>query len=138
MEETKIGVISDVFDLKCNTAFDEAQQDIYNLLKENNIEAIKTKYTNEEIRIIVDSLKKEQIEALNNVIISDGTYLKDAYEYTIGNDFMNFEEHKYSHLTKKEKELVTIPVRQEEKINRNAQCVCGSGKKYKKCCINQH
>ena len=138
MEETKIGIISDSFNLIDSTSFDEAQEDIYNLLKENNIEAIKTKYTNEEIKIIIDSLKKEQIEALNNVIIGDGTFLKDAYEYSIKDDFMKFEEHKYSHLSKKEKEAKIVDIRREPKIYRNAKCLCGSGKKYKKCCINQH
>jgi len=29
-------------------------------------------------------------------------------------------------------------VRREEKINRNAPCICGSGKKYKKCCMDKN
>ena len=38
-------------------------------------------------------------------------------------------------LTRKEREAVLVPIRTEPKIERNAPCPCGSGKKYKKCCI---
>jgi len=30
-----------------------------------------------------------------------------------------------------------VPVRTSPKIGRNDPCPCGSGKKYKKCCINK-
>ncbi|MCD6389209.1 MAG: SEC-C domain-containing protein [Desulfobulbaceae bacterium] len=30
-----------------------------------------------------------------------------------------------------------IPVRQDPKIGRNQPCPCGSGKKYKKCCLRK-
>jgi len=30
-----------------------------------------------------------------------------------------------------------MPVRTEKKIGRNTACPCGSGKKYKKCCLNK-
>jgi len=32
---------------------------------------------------------------------------------------------------------VTEPIRTEPKIGRNEPCPCGSGKKYKKCCMNK-
>lgn len=38
-------------------------------------------------------------------------------------------------LTKKEKEAIITPIRTIDKIGRNEICRCGSGKKYKKCCI---
>jgi len=44
-------------------------------------------------------------------------------------------ELKYSHLTNKEREAIIVDVRNTPKINRNSKCICGSGKKYKKCCI---
>lgn len=47
------------------------------------------------------------------------------------------EHLKYSHLTKKEREADIQPVRTEPKIQRNALCPCGSGRKYKKCCIDK-
>ena len=40
-----------------------------------------------------------------------------------------------SGLTRKQIEQVTEPVRREPKIGRNDLCPCGSGKKYKKCCL---
>jgi hypothetical protein len=44
------------------------------------------------------------------------------------------EDIKYSHLTKKEREAVIVPVRSEPKYQRNDPCPCGSKLKYKKCC----
>jgi hypothetical protein len=44
-------------------------------------------------------------------------------------------------LTKKERAAIIIPVRdstKDPKISRNAPCPCGSGKKYKHCCIKKH
>jgi len=44
-------------------------------------------------------------------------------------------EEEYGH---KLENVVTMPyVRTEEKVGRNDPCPCGSGKKYKKCCINK-
>ena len=37
----------------------------------------------------------------------------------------------------KEKDTALPPIRTEEKIARNDPCPCGSGKKYKKCCLNK-
>ena len=38
--------------------------------------------------------------------------------------------------------LATMPrqpyVREEPRVGRNDPCPCGSGKKYKKCCMNKH
>jgi len=40
-----------------------------------------------------------------------------------------------SDLTKKQREANIQPVRTKPKIGRNEPCICGSGKKYKNCCI---
>jgi uncharacterized protein YecA (UPF0149 family) len=55
-------------------------------------------------------------------------------EYQMIKDYDDF---KYSHLTKKEREADIQPVRTEPKIGRNDLCPCKSGKKYKNCCINK-
>jgi uncharacterized protein YecA (UPF0149 family) len=47
----------------------------------------------------------------------------------IEDDYIN------SHLTKKEREANHHPIRTEPKYYRNETCPCGSGKKYKKCCL---
>lgn len=37
-----------------------------------------------------------------------------------------------------EKFVITKPlVREQKKLNRNAECMCGSGKKYKNCCLKR-
>jgi uncharacterized protein YecA (UPF0149 family) len=46
---------------------------------------------------------------------------------------------KYSHLTKKQQEAEIKAIRNSKtdpKINRNEPCPCGSGKKYKRCCLS--
>jgi uncharacterized protein YecA (UPF0149 family) len=51
-----------------------------------------------------------------------------------------YDEYKYSHLSKKEREADIKPIRNSKnnpKIGRNDFCLCGSGKKYKKCCLNK-
>ena len=39
-------------------------------------------------------------------------------------------------LTKKQRETHIEPIRTTPKIGRNEPCSCGSGKKYKHCCIH--
>ncbi len=55
----------------------------------------------------------------------------------IKNYNIELEDTKYSHLTKKEREADIQPIRTEPKIRRNDLCPCGSGKKYKKCCLGK-
>lgn len=50
---------------------------------------------------------------------------------------MYYENFRYGHLTKKERNAVIVPVRTEPKYQRNSPCPCGSGLKYKNCCINK-
>lgn len=52
-------------------------------------------------------------------------------------NFQEYENIKYNHLSKKEREAIIEPVRSTPKIRRNDLCSCGSGKKYKNCCINK-
>jgi hypothetical protein len=47
------------------------------------------------------------------------------------------EDFRYGHLSKKEREADIQPIRTEPKYQRNDPCPCGSGKKYKNCCINK-
>jgi uncharacterized protein YchJ len=35
----------------------------------------------------------------------------------------------------KDKAMVKVPVVRSDKVGRNESCPCGSGKKYKKCCL---
>ena len=47
-----------------------------------------------------------------------------------------FDEEQLKALTKEAKNMHTI-VRTEKKVGRNDPCPCGSGKKYKHCCMNK-
>lgn len=47
----------------------------------------------------------------------------------------DYDQIMYGHLTKKQREADIVPIRTTPKIARNAQCPCGSGKKYKNCCL---
>jgi uncharacterized protein YecA (UPF0149 family) len=65
----------------------------------------------------------------------DSISLKEIeYQYQMIKDYDDF---KYSHLTKKEREADIQPVRTEPKIGRNDPCPCKSGLKYKNCCITK-
>jgi hypothetical protein len=79
----------------------------------------------------IDKLKSLVSE--NDVVINETITNPnfDKLESLIG----YVEDIQYSHLSKKELEANIEPVRTEPKYNRNDQCPCGSGKKYKKCCL---
>jgi len=49
------------------------------------------------------------------------------------NDEEDYEKDYKKEINKKNK--ISEPVRVEPKVGRNAPCPCGSGKKYKKCCM---
>jgi len=53
--------------------------------------------------------------------------LKDVFHYAGEDDEESNEE--------PDEDEVLVPIRAEPKIGRNAPCPCGSGKKYKKCCL---
>lgn len=50
--------------------------------------------------------------------------------------YADMDAWRYSHLTRKQRELNIVDIRRTPKIDRNSKCECGSGKKYKKCCGN--
>lgn len=52
------------------------------------------------------------------------------------NEFLDFKHHGMEELMYGRR-MNTVPVRTEPKIHRNEPCPCGSGKKYKKCCIKK-
>ena len=46
------------------------------------------------------------------------------------------EDYEIGGLTKKQKNQILQPIRIGEKVGRNDKCPCGSGNKYKKCCLH--
>ena len=105
--------------------------------------------TNAKLKALLDkSGKGDSIEFVDiEKLIGEGTPVADLmkpYEEVIESMppyeikmLKHFDDFKYSHLTKKEREADIQPVRTEPKIGRNEPCPCGSGKKYKNCHINK-
>ena len=58
-------------------------------------------------------------------------YPKDKYK-SVGEFIRKIGGYKYYYQWLKDN-----PVLVPKKIGRNAECPCGSGKKYKKCCLNK-
>jgi preprotein translocase subunit SecA len=80
--------------------------------------------------------KEETLEEKESNSLIEGLYLEAAKRHT--RDIALFEEMKYSHLSNEEINADILPVRNSKddpKIGRNETCPCGSGKKYKHCCI---
>lgn len=70
--------------------------------------------------------------------ISSEPYI-EKYIY-IYNHIKDYDDFRYSGLSKKERDAKISPARRSSespKINRNADCICGSGKKFKKCCYER-
>lgn len=109
--------------------------------------------SNAKLRVLVDKLGKSSDIELVDVekLLGEGTPVADLmrpHEEVLSymppmeiknyyRDLEAYDEFKYGHLTKKEREADIQPVRTEPKIGRNEPCPCGSGKKYKNCCINK-
>lgn len=79
-----------------------------------------------------------ETEARKKVGFIGGTHpfsTGEYFKYEITPMLKEIESMQYSHLSKKEREAKIVDIRREPKINRNSICTCGSGKKYKKCCL---
>lgn len=50
---------------------------------------------------------------------------------------LNFEPHLRAPKSKLNRTARYVDIRSTPKVNRNSPCSCGSGKKYKNCCINE-
>ena len=78
------------------------------------------------------------LETIEDVIIDSSPNNHSIFDYRAGysiDDYHKYHEFQYSHLTKKQQEADIVPIRTEPKIGRNSICLCGSGKKYKNCCL---
>ena len=79
-----------------------------------------------------------EIVDINNIPEDFGLlYTKEA-EYQM-EMIKQYDDWRYSHLSKKEREADIKPIRNSKdnpKIGRNELCPCGSGKKYKRCCFS--
>ena len=79
----------------------------------------------------VVSLKFDKEKLFKNMIDAKADWLYGLPQWE-----KIFDEDKRKALTKEAKNMHTI-VRSEKKVGRNDPCPCGSGKKYKHCCMNK-
>lgn len=121
----------------------EATQDFK--LNENDIEFIFDDIeisgaTNGELECIVDEgllLMRWMIIHKEQRIIHDLELPKFEFHYPHGRTVTRKGVPLQSYPVKDNPYGVRESIRTEPKIERNAPCPCGSGKKYKKCCINK-
>jgi uncharacterized protein YecA (UPF0149 family) len=81
----------------------------------------------------------ENVEIIDQNNITEDLYLHSTEEvvHHIGM-IKQHDDFRYNHLSKKEREADIKPIRNSKndpKIGRNDLCPCGSGKKYKRCCM---
>ena len=74
-----------------------------------------------------DNRQKQLIQARAQKPVHGGKNVKD--KHTV------IPESEHSEIVQKE---AAEPLRAGPKIGRNDPCSCGSGKKYKKCCLDSH
>jgi len=85
---------------------------------------------------LTQALSHDPIKKMSGVIGQVNPFTTSEYmKYEMSPSLKEMEQFQYSHLSKKERQANIVSVRKEPKINRNSICPCGSGTKYKKCCL---
>jgi hypothetical protein len=123
---------------KCNTVYDENRKRYIICGKSDNEKVIKAtaELLEKEPEAIIINEEVAFKHRMEEAGLSDSPYSK-YIDYPLINYEPELEDFKYGHLTKKEREAKIEPVRTGPKIRRNDLCPCGSGKKWKKCCMNK-
>lgn len=77
----------------------------------------------------IDNRQKQVIQSRAEKTLKSHKNLKGKAEE-------HLEKTSYGHVEKKTEGSETATYRSGPKVGRNDPCPCGSGKKYKKCCLN--
>lgn len=102
----------------------------------NQINHLKESIEDDQIKKFKDTIMEDKsktgmiMDVIDNT--SDMKEKNEAMQAAIDNDNMK----KLQVLAQRYKEAHTTKVREYQKIGRNDKCPCGSGKKYKNCCMN--
>lgn len=107
-------IAEEIYDI---CAFEFSMQDIFNVINRQNIEFESEKQVNELVQIIIE--------------LSNNTRLWE------NNGFTPDEISKEREFKNLKSSTDNTFIRKKEKIGRNDPCPCGSGKKYKKCCLDK-
>lgn len=87
------------------------------IMENSNVQSL------QETGMIMDAVK----------VSEENNNKREAMEAAISNDQMK----KFEAMTKAWQEAHTQKVRKFDKVGRNDPCPCGSGKKFKNCCMNK-
>lgn len=93
-----------------------------------------------ELISMVEKYEELEMEQINRMNGGDDDEFDDLFDDDFGelfDNFLNNPEAKRSLDYHQNPSEVLHPVRTEPKIGRNEPCHCGSGKKYKKCCLGK-
>ena len=114
------------------------QNNIYQLADKMNLPRNLVWNRPANINSLLAAVGDVEIVDINNIPEDFGLlYTKEA-EYQM-EMIKQYDDGRYSHLSKKEREADIQPIRNSKdnpKIGRNELCPCGSGKKYKRCCLS--
>ena len=109
-----------------------------NKIYNDNMEKVKEYVSNEAMNPEIVSIPTVQEVPSTGMIMDEipmseaNNQSREAMEAAISTDQMK----KFEALAKSWKEAHTQKIRKFDKIGRNDPCPCGSGKKYKNCCLS--
>ena len=109
-----------------------------NKIYNDNMEKVKEYVSNEAMNSEIVSIPTVQEVPSTGMIMDEvpmseaNNQSREAMEAAISTDQMK----KFEALAKAWKESHTQKIREFDKIGRNDPCPCGSGKKYKNCCLS--
>lgn len=109
-----------------------------NKIYNDNMEKVKEYVSNEAMNSEIVSIPTVQEVPSTGMIMDEvpmseaNNQSREAMEAAISTDQMK----KFEALAKAWKEAHTQKIRKFDKIGRNDPCPCGSGKKYKNCCLS--
>ncbi len=119
---------------------------LVNFEAEEHYPLIKTMYENELVSISsigtyseLMKMKAEYNEIIHELPVSN---IYELYDEIVENEYDNEVDKNYNYNDNffsdyEEIEESLLPIRTEPKIGRNDSCPCGSGKKFKKCCLEK-
>ncbi|MEH7748371.1 SEC-C metal-binding domain-containing protein, partial [Neobacillus drentensis] len=102
------------------------------------IEALCHQLSREALPVISDHMKKEYFSSLVDIeqtVYSYYSILGESHPELLDWKLAALErEIDFRNASKQGRDPQNGPIQKENKVGRNDQCPCGSGKKYKKCC----
>lgn len=111
--------------------FDFSVQEIFEVFKTRGVDFKSEKQVNEVLQLV--------LELVNNTRIweNNGHTPNEIFEKYEKPHLKPLPEGGFPYIMNDKLNLKVIPGGKSQKVGRNAPCPCGSGKKYKKCCLGK-